>query len=264
MNVGFFVDNDLCWNLNVLRKTIPLLEKKGFRVKCVWLLPKKLSNKYGFEVTLWWLNTFGSVNFLKLIFFYLLVVMKNKVNNCNSFQELKSSNKIKFLYIKNPNDKSVIPVLKKNKIKYSFSLSEHIFGKKILKIKNHVILNKHSSLLPSSKGLLPYFWSKIQKKVNGVTIHIIGKKIDSGRIVFQKKINKKFYSMVNFYIYISNNYPKYLISALSNLKKRRFVKNKYQSSYNSIPNRSDFKLFSKKDGKVISFYDILNFKDLTN
>ena len=262
MNVSFFVDNDLCWNLNVLKKTIPILEKNGFNVKCIWLLPKKISNKYGFQVTLWWLTTFGLINFLKLTFFYLLVITKNKINNCNNFNQLKSSTKIKCFHIKNPNEKSVISFIKKNKIKYSFSLSEHIYKEKILKIPNHVILNKHSSLLPSFKGLLPYFWSIIKKKKNGVTIHLINKNIDSGKIVFQKKINKKFLSMVNFYIYISNNYPYYLINAINNLKRKKFIRKKYQSSYYSMPNRQDYQLFSKIGGRVIRFYDIFNFKNL--
>ena len=188
--------------------------------------------------------------------------IKNKIINCENFNKLQTLTNVNVYNIKNPNEKSVISFIKKNKIKYSLSLTDHIFGSKILKIPNHNILNKHSSLLPSLKGLLPYFWAKIKKQNNGVSVHVVSNKVDSGKIVYQKKINKNFFSMVNFYIYIFKNYPYYILKAINNLKKKKFIKNNYESSYYSLPDIKDYKLFLKNGGKVISFSDVYNFKNL--
>ena len=44
------------------------------------------------------------------------------------------------------------------------------------------------SYLPNNRGAHPNFWSFINNTVKGVTIHEVDKGLDSGPIVFQKKI----------------------------------------------------------------------------
>ncbi|MDC2987156.1 DUF4910 domain-containing protein [Candidatus Pelagibacter bacterium] len=71
----------------------------------------------------------------------------------------------------------------------------HIINKKILKRIKDPIINLHISYLPFNRGANPNFWSFIDGTPSGVTIHEINSKIDSGPIIFQKKIlfdiNKK-------------------------------------------------------------------------
>ena len=121
--------------------------------------------------------------------------------------------------------------------------------------KNNIFINKHSSLLPSFRGLLPYIWTKINNVENGISVHLVEKKIDSGKVIFQKKINRNFLSMIDFYIYIYQHIPEYLLKSIKNLKNKRFIKLRYKDSYYSLPNRYDMKKFLDCGGKIINLKD---------
>ena len=64
-------------------------------------------------------------------------------------------------------------------------LSKKIFIKKF----NGKILNVHPSLLPKYKGLNTHQRViKNKEKFSGCTIHLVNSKIDSGKIILQKKV----------------------------------------------------------------------------
>ena len=64
----------------------------------------------------------------------------------------------------------------------------HIINKKILKKIKKPIINLHISYLPYNRGAFPNFWSFMKNTPTGVTIHEINSGIDTGPIIFQKKI----------------------------------------------------------------------------
>ena len=51
------------------------------------------------------------------------------------------------------------------------------------------IVNLHTSYLPFNRGAHPNFWSFYDNTPSGVSIHLIDKGIDTGPILFQKKIS---------------------------------------------------------------------------
>jgi len=51
------------------------------------------------------------------------------------------------------------------------------------------ILNLHPSLLPIGRGANPISWSIINKQPQGITLHLIDHQLDTGDIIFQKKID---------------------------------------------------------------------------
>ena len=53
---------------------------------------------------------------------------------------------------------------------------------------NCPIINLHISLLPHNKGAHPNFWSFYDNTESGVTIHELDDGIDTGPIIFQRKI----------------------------------------------------------------------------
>jgi len=85
------------------------------------------------------------------------------------------------------------------------------------------ILNIHPSLLPKYKGLNTHERViKNNEKYSGFTIHLVNSKIDSGKIIFQKKVkiskadNVK--TLQNKILKFENKYyPKILSKYLSNL-----------------------------------------------
>ena len=84
--------------------------------------------------------------------------------------------------------------LKKNKIKFlCLAGFMKVLSDKFIRSFNNKIINIHPSLLPKYKGLNTY--KRVLKNnelYSGCTVHYVSKKLDSGKIILQKKflINK--------------------------------------------------------------------------
>ena len=64
-----------------------------------------------------------------------------------------------------------------------------ILSGKFIKKLNKTILNIHPSLLPKYKGLNTHYRAIQNKdKYSGATVHIVNDKLDSGKIILQKKV----------------------------------------------------------------------------
>ena len=82
-----------------------------------------------------------------------------------------------------------------------------IISENIIKKLKKKIINIHLSYLPFNRGAHPNFWSFIENTPAGVSIHEIDKGIDSGNIIFRKKIYfntglKKFSTFKKTYNYL--------------------------------------------------------------
>lgn len=64
----------------------------------------------------------------------------------------------------------------------------YILGNEIIQGTNAPILNLHISYLPWNRGAHPNFWSFWDDTPTGVTIHLIDDGIDTGPILFQKRV----------------------------------------------------------------------------
>ena len=121
----------------------------------------------------------------------VLVVCNN--NNAKGISYAKKS-KIKFLIINYKNKKKaenkILKNLKKNKINLiCLAGFMKILSKKIINVYKNRILNIHPSLLPKYKGLNTHKRViKNKEKFTGCTVHLVNSKLDSGKIILQKKI----------------------------------------------------------------------------
>tara|TARA_B100000029_G_scaffold381098_1_gene376210 strand:+ start:600 stop:1184 length:585 start_codon:yes stop_codon:yes gene_type:complete len=103
-------------------------------------------------------------------------------------------NKINFIIInyKNINkaERKILYHLKKYKIKYIFLAGfMKILSKNFINKFKNKILNIHPSLLPQYKGLNTHERAiKNKEKFSGCTIHFVNEKLDSGKIILQKKV----------------------------------------------------------------------------
>ena len=87
-------------------------------------------------------------------------------------------------------EKNILILVKKEKIKFiCLAGFMKILSKNFIKTFNGKIINIHPSLLPKYKGLHTHDRA-IKNKDNfaGCTIHYVSKKLDSGKIIMQKKI----------------------------------------------------------------------------
>ena len=125
-----------------------------------------------------------------------LVISSNK--RSNAIQYLKK-NKIYYKIFefkqKNKDEKKIFYILKKRKIQLiCLAGFMRILSGSFIKRFSGKILNIHPSLLPKYKGLNTHARAILDKeKYSGCTVHFVNSKLDSGKIIIQKKvkINKK-------------------------------------------------------------------------
>ena len=87
-------------------------------------------------------------------------------------------------------EKKLLTLLKKNKIKFiCLAGFMKILSKNFIKKFNKKIINIHPSLLPKYKGLNTHIKAiKNKDKFAGCTVHYVTEKLDSGKIILQRKI----------------------------------------------------------------------------
>ena len=87
-------------------------------------------------------------------------------------------------------DKKILEILKENKIKLiCLAGFMKILSKNFIKHFDGKIINIHPSLLPKYKGLNTHFRAiKNREKFAGCTVHYVTSKLDSGKIILQKKV----------------------------------------------------------------------------
>tara|TARA_Y100000768_G_C23835583_1_gene613556 strand:+ start:109 stop:696 length:588 start_codon:yes stop_codon:yes gene_type:complete len=120
------------------------------------------------------------------------LVISNEKNAKGLFFAKK--NKIKYLVINYKNRKKaenkILVKLKKHNIDFiCLAGFMKILSKKIISNYKNKILNIHPSLLPKYKGLDTHKRVILNKeKFTGCTVHIVTSKLDSGKIILQRKI----------------------------------------------------------------------------
>ncbi len=120
-----------------------------------------------------------------------LVISNNKKAKGLVFAK---KNKIRFLIINYNNKKvaenKILLYLNKNKIDLiCLAGFMKILTKRVVNRYKNKILNIHPSLLPKYKGLNTHKRVIVNKeKFTGCTVHLVNTKLDSGKIILQKKI----------------------------------------------------------------------------
>ncbi|MCL0053715.1 formyl transferase [Dehalococcoidia bacterium] len=87
-------------------------------------------------------------------------------------------------------DEISLDFLKEKQVKFLISSGyAPIIKKPIISAYPGKIINLHISYLPYGKGIYPNFWSFLEGTPNGVSIHFIDEGIDTGAILFQKRVS---------------------------------------------------------------------------
>lgn len=68
----------------------------------------------------------------------------------------------------------------------------HIVPEAILDVPKEGCLNLHPSLLPYNRGANPNVWSIVEGSPAGVTLHYMDPGVDTGDIIAQREVDKKF------------------------------------------------------------------------
>ena len=164
--------------------------------------------------------------------------LKKKFKSCHIiFWDIKKSQKL-------------LKILEKLKPQKFFLLWwPYVLNQKLIKIPKYETINIHPSYLPFYKGKDSNFWSILNNGPFGVSIHRVNSKIDSGNILFRKKIKKINYTHDAYQLYIL---CKKLIISLFKQKYKILRKKKISLGY-----------INKKVGRINKRADMLD-KSLIN
>ena len=120
-----------------------------------------------------------------------LIISSNKKSNAIRYLR---KNKIYFKIFdfkqKNKDEKKIFDILKKRKTQLiCLAGFMKILSRNFIKRFNGKIVNIHPSLLPKYKGLNTHERAILNKeKFSGCTVHFVNSKLDSGKIIIQKKV----------------------------------------------------------------------------
>ena len=123
----------------------------------------------------------------------LIISNSNKAKGLKYSKAYKIQKKVINFKIKNIAEKKLLNLLSKKKIRFiCLAGFMKILSKKFIKRFSGKIINIHPSLLPKYKGLNTHQKAlKNNDKYSGCTVHYVTKKVDSGKIILQKKVKIK-------------------------------------------------------------------------
>ena len=121
----------------------------------------------------------------------ILIISNNTKAKGLKFSKLYKIKKKVYNYDKKKiSEKRILKDLKSNNIKLiCLAGFMKILSKDIIRIFKGKILNIHPSLLPKYKGLNTHHRAiQNKEKYSGCTVHLVNSKLDSGKIILQKKV----------------------------------------------------------------------------
>ena len=100
-----------------------------------------------------------------------------------------------------------------------------IIKKNILKKLARPPVNLHISYLPFNRGSHPNYWSFKEKTPSGISIHEIDAGIDTGKIIFRKRINFKLKKNLTFnqtYLILRHNIEKLFMKNFKSIWEKKY------------------------------------------
>ena len=211
-----------------------------------------------FTSDLFGLKIYNYIKKYKKYRLYLVIPKKNKLLE----KRIKELNISKFEYYENLIKKNKL--LKFKKLNFDLLISVYfnrIFKKDIYKSVKKTI-NFHPSYLPHHKGCYPHVHAMLSGIGGGITFHQIQKKIDSGKIWFQKKLSPKLMdTQENFHNRLKNEMLKKFKKNFKSILYDK-IEPKNQSSNGNYNNKNSLnkydKLILNKNYKLSNLIQLLN------
>ena len=258
--IAIFTEDDYVWAFPTFAQTIPLLLEKHELVG-IYLFSQRLGKLEGIQKYLWHLRVFGFWNFLITSLFAVKKLWNQLWLPIRTWRQLADHYEVELHYAPTPNSETVINWTKENEIDIVILMVDHILKKEIINSPKIGIINKHAAILPSCRGIFPFFWARLNDIPTGITFHEVDTGIDTGNILVQMNYPEKEHdiSMLRFYMDVYALFPEMALLAIDRLISHTYIVPllDINSSYFSLPQKSDFKRFQKKGFRICSFSDLV-------
>lgn len=259
--VAILVDEDRVWHLPTWIDTLPMLAKEH-EIIGIWQFEKRLGKRKGREISKWYLETFG----YRTCGLLGMLSLRSQVRNvCRGIPNLKAlARRYGFPYQEttSPNTSIVRNWLRDSGVDVAVIMLNNILTPATIGSVRVGIINKHAALLPSCRGVLPYFWGALRNEPSGVTYHLVSAEIDEGEFLLQKRwapgfpLEKR--SMLRFYLDVFSMFPAHLRQSISRLAEGRRETQlcPCDDTYYSFPSRQDVIEFESRGHRVVRWSDL--------
>jgi len=250
-----------------MTKTILLLNNNPFTVKMfqlfieanckeinhVFVFPFQTGKNSTFKQWLFFFNLYGFFgSFVKATKLFRQKFVEKKFKSIFDLLEQKN---IQYTIATSPSEKCVIDYIQNAHPDVVFCALPQIVPNEILNAPKIGTFNKHSSLLPSYRGVYPVFWQMLNhEKLLGISVHKMEEKIDKGHIVFQKSFDRDMNaSFDENYDFIIEQTSDVLNQAYQLIKKEHFkpIIPTSKGSYYGFPSQKDIARFKRMRLKII-------------
>ncbi|MBD3346293.1 MAG: hypothetical protein GF401_14655 [Chitinivibrionales bacterium] len=249
MKVLIITEEDVFYIYEFFKHFFPLARKADYTVSGITILPpfNKRSTAalakqmYGF---------YGLFNFLRMGSLYAFRKFAGF-----SVEQLAKKYGIPSLDTQNVNDPAYIEKVRENRIDCIVSIAApQIFKGPLLDSVPKGCINSHSALLPENKGMMPVFWGMYSgNPYIGVTIHYMDKKLDSGDIVKQKKVEVGNESLHEMIIKTKRLSAHLIDESLREIMAGRVQRSPMPQggSYHSFPTPQEVKEFKRRGKRIL-------------
>lgn len=261
MRIAIISEPDTVWSLNAWERTIPLLQERGHDIAGIWACPAILASKRGAAVPVWYLRTFGLLDFMKLAAFAALAkIARMRTGRPRSFAALAERHAIPYRETPSPNHAKFRDWLAQERIDILLITVSFILGKAVLDAPQLGTINKHAAALPANRGLFPYFWARLHDRPQAVSYHLVTPGIDEGPLLVQDRAIPRdaLGSMVRFYLYVFRTFPEHMCAAVDALGAGNTCAPDpaVAPSYHGLPTRKDVRDFRHAGGRIGRWPDI--------
>lgn len=124
-------------------------------------------------------------------------------------------------HISDHNSPISLQILKDNPVDLYIISGARILSKEVIFVCRNKILNVHPGLLPNMRGLDTLLWSIYKNTPIGISSHLIGKKIDSGVLIYKEKLKlMKDDSIIDVSLRLIEKQTDILMKSISLLKRK--------------------------------------------
>jgi phosphoribosylglycinamide formyltransferase-1 len=169
----------------------------------------------------------------------------------NKNKKIKKKENLKFFKVRNADDANSIKILRKNNVSFIILFGSKKVSQNFISLFKKKVFNLHGGNLCKYRGLDSHYWAIYHNDFSSLitTLHTVEKKLDTGKIIYQKKI--KIFKKDKIYMLRAKNTKicveivrKFLLSLKSKKKFRTLKPKVYGRYYSFMP--KDLKFIVEK------------------
>ena len=260
MKVAFFIHEDYDFSFGLLQAVLPAILKKH-QVTGIVSFPDVLTGYTGMQIPLKYLELFGFRTTARMAVRSILDRMAlftgylRGRNGGYTFGQLARKYGIPCRACPSPNHPDLVQWVRATQTDIIFIFIGHILEREILAAPACCVINKHASLLPSNRGVLPVFWAMLSGERIGFSLHTVIEKLDSGKVVYQKEYEDLNLTLYEWYRKIYADVPQAILSCLDRYPwDGRTPAQGHPdavASYHGLPTKEDVKRFYARGLRII-------------